>query len=310
MMMIDTHAHIHDAKFDADRSAVLQRAREAGVEKIITVGTSIVESQEAVRCAAAYKDVFATVGLHPHVFNGGQRRAQEWEEWIGADNPEDARRAAMEKAIIKMRELARSSAKVIAIGEVGLDYHSHAKTSITAEQKAWQKEGFLKQAALAQELRLPLIIHCRSSAGNMPARNDSRSDSIGDVYEDMFDILRGEFPKDESHKLKAVLHCYGGNIAVTEKFLSLENVYFSFAGNVTFAKRDTDEINTVIRMIPEGRILLETDCPYLAPTPHRGERNEPLYVCAVGEHIAALRGEATELIASHTTRNAQDVFGI
>ena len=284
--MIDTHAHVHDLQYDSDRAAVLQRAFDAGVNKIITIGTSLRESRDAVNLAQKHKNIFATVGLHPHVFNGGAERDQEWEVGLGfIGNDEKTRKKTLEKALKELQELSRKE-KVVAIGEVGLDYYGQGSENITEEQKTWQKEGLLAQLQLARESKLPVVIHCR------------------DAYEDMYRILTSYKQRPKSF----VLHCYGGNVVMTEKFLGIEYLYISFSGNVTYSKHEIDESNTVVKMVPLERMMIETDCPYLAPVPHRGKRNEPAYVKEVARYIAKTKEINLDEVAQVTTKNAQTFF--
>jgi TatD DNase family protein len=259
--MLDIHAHLYWESYDADRDDVVRRAFEAGIERMICVGTEPGDNPKAVAVAEKQENIFAAVGLHPHFFNG-----------IGKDTDR-----AFQKEIQALRETARHP-KVVAIGECGLDYFSRdLEQPVTEEMKAVQKEGFLAQMDIAREFGLPLIIHTRPSAGTM------------DAYEDILDLL-----KAENHTLKVVFHCYQGDTEITKKFLELSEVFFSFAGSITYpvkkacigTKNDPKE---VVRLIPIERIFVETDAPFLAPVPHRGERNEPAFVVATAEQLCAFK---------------------
>ncbi len=265
--MIDTHAHIDFEQYDSDRAQTLQRAFSGGVEKIINVGADLAGSQKSVELASENDDIFAAVGLHPHEFNAGK---------------------ILDMDVLK--ELAKNK-KVVAIGEIGLDYFSHTVNLITPEQKENQKKGFVAQIELAKESNLPVIIHCR------------------DAYEDLYKILQTKnyLPTGQAGKLKTVFHCYGGDLAFTQKLLQHDNILFSFTGNITYAK-DKSEIIGVIKAIPIDKIMLETDCPYLTPVPHRGKRNEPAHVSYVNEKIAEIKQISAKEVDRMTTENAKKFF--
>lgn len=312
MCMIDAHAHVHDAAFDADREGVLERAWSNGVRTIITIGTDLEESQRAVACAETQEHIWASVGLHPHFFD------EEYGIWdveyrektlvhkeshiqhVTFDILSKGKERIQEYTE-QLRKVAESSSKVVAIGECGLDYYRRQLTAnsqqetITDEQKAFQREGFLAQIGIAESLGLPLIIHTRPSEGSM------------DAYEDLFDLL-----KANSYKLTTILHCYMGDVAATEKFLSLPNLWFSFTGNITYKAKEGSGRDETLRMIPIDRMLVETDCPYLAPVPYRGQRNEPAYVAEVVRKIAEMQQmaytEVNELIDASVRRIFPRIF--
>ena len=273
--MFDVHAHLHDEAFVGDRDATVDRARAVGLEGIVTIGTDPEENRRAVACAEAYPDVWASVGLHPHFFNEAEENTNSSTQ---IPNKTQSRDQKFQKEIQELRAIAESSNRVVAIGECGLDYYrrqsadSNQQETITEEQKVLQREGFLAQIAIAEDLDLPLIIHTRPSLGSM------------DAYEDIFEIL-----KEQQGKLAAILHCYMGDLSVTEKFLSLPGVSFSFTGNITYKVKEGSDRDETLRMIPIDRMLSETDCPYLAPVPYRGQRNEPAYVAEVVRCIALIR---------------------
>lgn len=277
--MIDTHAHIHDLAFDADREVMFRRARERGVSRIITVGTSVRESIAAIEIAKKYENVFATVAVHPHEFSRKE---------LGMKNEESGREMMREI----QRLLAENREKIVAIGECGLDYHAFDGVAVTEAQKVFQKEGFLAHIEIARESSLPIVIHCR------------------DAYEEMFEIL-----KAKSQELPAcILHCYQGNLEMTRKFLDLDRrVMFSFAGNITYPVKKAlagtkDDIRESITIIPLDRILTETDCPYLAPQAYRGTRNEPAYVVEVARKIAEVKEVSFEEVERATEENANRCF--
>lgn len=290
--MNDIHTHLYWDSYDTDRDEVIRRARAAGVQKLFVIGCTVEESKQCVALTEQYSDMYAAVGVHPHEMNRLEK------------NPKDQ----VNKWVETLRELAQHE-KVVAIGECGLDYYSHPARNaahnaaggeqgqvITEEQKQVQKEGFLAQVALAEELQLPLIVHCRSSGVS------------GDAYYDMYDLL-----KTNGYRLKAILHCYMGDTEVTKKFLTLPNVYFSFTGNITYPVKKAlvgtkDDLTETVKLIPLDRIFTETDCPFLAPQSRRGERNEPTSVIEVGRQIALLQGVDLSAIEQATEANFEQVF--
>lgn len=301
--MNDIHTHLYWESYDSDRDAVIQRAHEAGIEKMFVIGCTTDESRQSVELADKYPELFASVGIHPHFFN-------ELVEKKFLDRPQSFNEG-IQKISRELREIAQHK-KVVAIGECGLDYFSHdPKKTITIGQKNLQKEGFLAQISLAEELKLPLIIHCRPSAGSQ------------DAYEDLFDILRNYFSASTqssnrgdpliTHSLSCVLHCYMGDTEITKKFLGLLNIHFSFTGNITYPIKKImvgtkDDLTETIRIIPLNRIFIETDCPFLAPQDKRGERNEPAFVVFVAEKIAEIKGISREEVESVTTMSVQSIF--
>jgi TatD DNase family protein len=275
--MIDTHAHIHDSQFDGDRDEVIRRAFASGVKRIITVGTSVSESVDALAVAKKYEHVFAMVAIHPHEFN---------RKGLGMKNKESGREMMREIEILARDE------KVVAIGECGLDYHVFDGVPVTEEQKEVQKSGFREHLELAVRIEKPIVIHARES------------------YGDVLEMLR-----EYVTMLPAViLHCYQGDLDMTRKFLDLdERITFSFAGNITYPVKKAlmgtkDDICESIKIISLDRILTETDCPYLAPQKFRGTRNEPAYVAEVARKIADVKGVSLEEVGRVTGENAKRCF--
>lgn len=278
--MLDIHTHLYFPDFEGDRDETVKRAKEAGVDFMISVGTDPEDNAKAIGIAEAYDGVCASVGLHPHFFN----------------RPDiDGSRIAEEIETLKM---SAGHPKVVAIGECGLDYFSRDPDQpITGEQKSRQREGFLAQIEVARGFGLPIIIHTRPSAGTM------------DAYEDVFEILQ-----TTNYKLPAILHCYQGDTEVTKKFLSLPDVRFSFAGNVTYPVKQAiewtkDDIRETVKLVPTDRLFVETDCPFLAPQGKRGERNEPAFVRMTAETVAAILAVPEEELGRQLGRNAVQVFG-
>lgn len=299
--MYDIHTHLYFESYDKDREVVLSRAKAAGIEKMIVVGCTTLESLQATELALKHPELFASIGIHPHWFNELGMKNQESGNQDRMHNSlfviPPTIMGEIEKNIANLRSLAEHP-KVIAIGECGLDYYSHDPVQrVTEEQRAFQKEGFQQQIALAEELALPLIIHTRPSAGSM------------DAYEDMFTILQAE-----SSKLKAcILHCYMGDTEITEKFLELSNVYFSFTGNITYPVKKTligskDDLSLTVQRIPLDRILTETDCPFLSPQAHRGERNEPAYVVEVVQKIADVKDVPFGMVEATLAKSVEKIW--
>ena len=254
-MFVDVHAHLIDEKFDCPEE-IFERAKFFGVNKIICASSNIETSEKALSFAEKHENVFCTVGIHP-------------EDVEGFDNA----------SLKKLEEFCKSE-KVVAIGEIGLDYHYENPN------KEKQKEVFLKQILLADKLSLPIQIHSR------------------DAMDDTLKILKAN--KDKlSHG--GIFHCYSGSIEEAKEILKL-GFSFSFGGVCTF--KNARKAVEVIDFLPIENILLETDCPYLAPEPHRGEVNEPKNIPIIAEKIASIKGISLEEVASKTTENAKRIFKI
>jgi len=262
MIFIDSHCHIDGEAFDADRDVAIKRAREAGVKMMLVVGTGDATDFEnfsrVVRLAEKHENIFASVGVHPH----------------------DAKTfdAESERRLI---ELAKSSEKVIAWGEIGLDfYYDHSPPEV-------QKEIFRRQIKIANELNLPIIIHSR------------------DADDETVEILTEECAHENFRG--GIMHCFGGNPQMAE---SLMNIGFliSFAGNVTFKK--ADNLRDSARVVPLNKLLIETDSPYLAPIPFRGKRNEPMFVVETAKFLADFYNVDLKVLAKATTQNFRQLFKI
>lgn len=278
-MLIDTHAHVNFIAFREDGDEVIKRALAENIW-IINVGSESDTSRRAVEYAKKFNEgVFASVALHPiHLWD---RKIKEQVDPLESFEFE-AQKQHFDYE--KYKQLA-SDEKVVAIGETGLDYYHIKKESFADQErlKNLQKEVFLKHLALAKELDKPIIIHCR------------------EAHNDILDILKNCGVK----KLRGVVHSFSGRLSQAEQYLDI-GFYLGFNGIVTFA-RDYDG---VLAGIPLERLVLETDCPYLAPIPYRGKRNEPLYVKYVAEKIAQIKGISFDEIASITTENAKRLFKI
>ncbi len=279
-MLIDTHSHLHFKSYDADREAVHLRMAEFGV-KTITVGTAMNTSREAVAYADVHADVWAAVGYHPdHVTN-----EHEDEDEAGANaEPFDAK---------KLEDLATSSHKVVAIGETGLDYHyfGQDQTDDLQRMKDAQRQVFLDHVAIAARHDKALIIHSRD-AGN-----------------DMLEVLQNV--RSQHPHLRMVMHAFGGTWKEAQRLLELE-CWLGIGGIVTFKPRKgvatEDFLSSIAQKMPLDKLLLETDAPWLAPVPVRGERNEPTHVRHIAEFVAELRGLSYEAVCEQTTRNAMTCF--
>ncbi len=252
LVLIDTHAHLDSSDYNSDRAAVIARAFAANIG-VITVGVDLASSEAAVRLAARHRAIWAGVGVHPH-------DAKTFDEEVERG----------------LRELARED-KVVAIGEIGLDYYRDLSP------RPVQREVFIDQIELANELKLPAIIHNREST------------------KDMLGILRRHRPQ------RGVIHSFLGDYALAQEFISL-GLYLGVGGPLTFPKNEV--LRQAVKDIPLDRILVETDCPYLTPVPHRGKRNEPAYVRYVIDEIARLKGIPPEEAAAATTENARRLFSL
>lgn len=260
-MLIDSHCHIDGDQFDADRDDVVRRAREAGVVAMLNVGTGDPGSDDfrrAVAVAERYEDVFAAVGVHPHDAKLYNDAAEE-----------------------HLVELVRSSEKVIAWGEIGLDfYYDHSPRDV-------QGSVFRRQIRKARELGLPIIIHSR------------------DADEETVQVLREECSCPDFRG--GIMHCFGGAPKMAQELMSI-GFLISFAGNVTFKK--AENLREAARVVPLDKLLVETDCPFLTPVPFRGKRNEPSFVAHTAEFLAALYSVPPETLAQRTTANFCEFFKI
>jgi TatD DNase family protein len=246
--LVDSHVHLDDPKFDADREQTVERALAAGVDRMLAIGTGggPPDLEVAVRQAERYPFLYATIGVHPH----------------------DASKATPE-TWTRMRELA-AHPKVLAIGEIGLDYH------YDFSPREVQRAVFRQQMEIAAECRKPIVIHTR------------------EAWDDTLTMLRGGW------RGAGVMHCFTGDEAQAGQALDL-GFHLSFGGVLTFPKAEA--VRQAARVAPENRLLVETDCPYLAPVPHRGKRNEPAFLVETVRRLAEVRGCAPEEIAELTTRN-------
>ena len=257
VQLADSHCHLDDRQFDDDRAATIERAREAGLKYMLSIGTGDgpTDLEAAVRLSYAYPFVFATAGVHPN----------------------DAAKAN-EETFAHLEQLI-AHPKVLAIGEIGLDYHWGVPKDV-------QEPVFRRQLEMAAEAKMPVVIHTR------------------DAWEDTLAILRREWAPNG---LPCVMHCFTGDAAQARECIEL-GFHLAFGGVTTFPK--SAAIREAARITPLDKLLLETDAPYLAPVPYRGKRNEPAYVAHTARVIAELRGIAVEELAAATTGNFERLFGI
>ena len=254
-MFFDSHAHYYDEQYDMDRNEVLKKAYDSGVKYILSASSDVASAIENISLARQFEFVYAAVGVHPH-------------NAIDLNN----------NIISAMADFA-AFPKVVAVGEIGLDYF-YDNTPREA-----QKIAFAKQIYMAVNLKLPIVVHDR------------------DAHEDTLAIMKNENAK----KVGGVLHCFSGSVEMAREVLN-NNFHISIAGPVTFknAKRLID----VVKYVPDDRLIIETDCPYLTPEPFRGKRNDSGYISYIAEKIAEIKGGTVDEIAQITTANAKRLFNI
>jgi TatD DNase family protein len=253
--LFDTHAHLHFPGFDDDRDAVLARARAAGVHRMVTIGTDAETCRAALALAEREPDVWATAGVHPH--DAGE---------------------SDEAALVEVEGLAVER-RVVAIGEIGLDFFRNLSPRETQERVL---RRFL---ALARRLRKPVVLHCR------------------DAHAEMLPILGEEGVAD----VGGIMHCFSGDVDIARRCLDL-GLLISLAGPVTYP--NARALPEVARFVPADQLVIETDCPFLPPQGYRGKRNEPAYLAITATRVAELRGEPLDVLAAQTTENARRLFGV
>ena len=252
-MYIDTHCHLDFPQFDADRSQVITRAQDNGIDYLINIGSSLGGSRNSVDLAGKYEQIYASIGIHPHeadTFNGKDREV--------------------------LRGLAKSN-KVVAIGEIGLDYYKNYSKPEN------QRPLFISLIELAKDLNLPLVIHCR------------------EAQTDTLNLLRERLP------LRAVVHCFSGDIEFLGQCLDL-GFFISFTCNITYKK--AQNLREAVKFTPMKNMFLETDAPYLSPEGLRGRRNEPANVKELAREIAGIKNISAEEVGRITTENAKSFFNL
>lgn len=252
--LIDTHAHINVEHFAADRDAVVERAAQAGLSHIVNMGDSMESSQSSVALTKTYPMVYTGVGIHP----------EEAHPMTQADEDQLAGWGGLPK--------------VVAIGEIGLDYYWEKD----GDKRQLQRELFIRQLDLARQLHLPVCVHNREAHG------------------DTMEILR-----KEGKGIVGVMHCFSGSLEIAQELVKM-GWFIGVDGPLTF--KNAAKLPEIVQKLPLERIVVETDCPYMAPVPMRGKRNEPAFVYHVAAKLAQLRGESLEKVARQTTANARELY--
>ncbi|MBI4990516.1 TatD family hydrolase [Candidatus Gottesmanbacteria bacterium] len=267
-MFIDTHAHLNFKAFKKDLDEVLNRAKESGVTKIIIPGAKVDSSEKAIEIAQRYDSCFAAIGIHPH----------------HVDEFKQSGRLIIEQKLKEMLKQVQHD-KIVAIGEIGLDYHEYnGYPPLLQENKEQQKELLLLQLDLAQKENLPIIFHCRNA------------------FDDLLEIIR-QYGKS----VEGVFHCFDGEKKHLEEVLKL-GFYIGFDGNITYPENQT--LKSLVKLTPLERLFLETDSPFLTPQPFRGSRNEPAYITYIAKEVAEIHQRSVEEIVEMTSRNALNLFKI
>lgn len=264
-MLVDSHAHLNFPELLSDIDDVLARAKKANVEKIINIGTTLLDSKMAIGLAQKYDGLYATVGVHP---NDDLDATVDNVDWV------------------EFEKLAKEP-KVVAIGECGLDFSRIPEIQKSRQEEAErQRKLFEEQIEIAARLNLPLSIHIRDA-----------QDDILQLFSETLSPNCGVF------------HCFSGNKEYLDWILRLlPSFYVSFAGNVTF--KNAENLRELAGSVPAGRLLVETDCPYLSPEPHRGSRNEPANVKITATALAEVKNTSFEQLSNITTANAIKLFGL
>ena len=250
-MLIDTHCHLDFPEFDHDRDEVIRRAKDNDISHIINIGSSLKGSKRSIELAAKDNSIYATVGIHPHE----------------ADSADDYTLNELEGLM--------SSDKVVAVGEIGLDYYRNFSGHSN------QKKLFLTLIKLAKRFDLPIVVHSRQAE------------------EEILEILKEAMP------IKAVVHCFSGDEVFLKECLDL-GFFISFTCNITYKK--SDRLKSLVSLTPVERLFLETDAPFLPPEGFRGKRNEPAYVRYLAQEIASIKGMSVEEVSRITTANAREFF--
>lgn len=267
MTLTDTHCHLDFDKFDADRHEVIRRAQQAGVGRILIPGLTVTSSRAAVKLADSHPMLYAAIGVHPN----------EADTWDG-------------QTVSALKELAANSLKVVAIGEIGLDYYWNSSARET------QIDILRDQLALASELQLPVVLHSREKAD---AEHGACTDDLMKILEEWAASLRSG--KEALAERPGVLHSFSGSFETATRAINL-GFYVGVTGPVTY--KNAEQRRQLIGSLPLERLLIETDAPLLAPHPHRGKRNEPAFVVHIADKIAEIQSRTPQVVADVTTSNA------
>ena len=279
-MLIDTHCHLNLSAFTQDLAEVVIKARQAGVKKMIVAGVDLTSSQRAVELANEYEEIYAAVGYHPH----------HVQKWVGLDEIEIEQELVM--IITGLKQLIDKGKKIVAVGEIGLDYYQYHQTKyadsqITPEIKTSQKKLLIAQLELAIRAKLPVILHTRQSTKEtMKIVKQQQNKLVGGVW-----------------------HCFGGDLAQAKKIVNnWMGFYIGIDGNVTYHNRKFDKLKQIASWVPSERLVIETDAPYLTPEPKRGQRCEPADVKLIAEYLSKLRGESYAHLVDRTGDNGLRLF--
>lgn len=256
-MIFETHAHYDDKKFDEDRDSLLLSMKEHGIERIVNIGCDRASCEATIQLINQYDFVYGAIGVHPSDID------------------------TMDEEIYLWMSHQLQHPKVVAVGEIGLDYYWDKEENVQKRQREW----FSRQLELAEEANLPFVIHSRDAAA------------------DTFEIIK----EHHSKKSRGIIHCFSYSKEMAKEYVKM-GYYIGVGGVVTF--KNAKKLKEVVEEIPIERIVLETDCPYMAPEPYRGKRNSSLYLPYVAEKIAQIKGIKTDEVEDVTYRNAQNLFGI
>jgi TatD DNase family protein len=266
MPLIDTHAHLDDRKYDDDREAVVERAMEAGVESIVTVGADLSSSRSAVALADRWEQVWATVGVHPHDAESLDRRTLD-----------------------ELRKLV-GHPRVVAVGEIGLDFYR------TLSSRAAQRAAFRDQLDLAAAAGKPVVIHIRDQEGHVEAYDEALR-----LLEQWASGLNDRPRMANGRLALGVLHCFSGDLGTAQQAIEM-GFCIGVDGPITY--RNAGALRGLVAQLPLDRLVLETDCPYLTPQPRRGRRNEPAYLPYIAEKVAEVKGMDVGRVVEQTTQTA------
>ena len=288
-MLTDTHCHLDFNKFDADRQDVIQRANDAGVHRILVPALDQESSLAAIELAASHPGIFAAVGFHPTDLD-------KWKD-TSIRNLQSLFLTPNGKPLARREPVPATHNKIVAIGEIGLDYYWVKEP----EKRAFQRAAFTQQLQLAQDVNKPVIIHMREE-------NDAW---FGQASVDLLEILTDWHTelRAQNHPLTqrpGVLHSFNGNLETAQKAIAM-NFCIGVTGPVTY--KNAEEKRQIIRQLPLERLLIETDAPFLTPVPHRGKRNEPAFVKYIADKIAEIHNTTLEHVARVTSQSAHRLFG-